>query len=223
MGLRFGAVYPDTRPGFQRAKEATLRSTTGQAYLGISKAINTMTGGTDYEKGLASPTPEMVRHLAQTAGGGVLREFEKTLDSSVKAMTGEKVKMSGIPVLGRFYGEVDDDQVQASRYYDKGRTIDKLQASLKAAQAAGDGAAMLKLIEENPELGLARAHDQVQRDIAKLNKAAISTVDDPATIKAIDQARVDTMRSLNEAIRAMEAAEGKVTPGQRLRAAVTGK
>jgi hypothetical protein len=210
----------DNRPGYQRAKEATLRSTTGQAYLGISKAINWATGGTAYEKGLASPTPEMVRYIAQTAGGGVLRELEKTVDSSVKAMTGEKVKKSGIPIVGRFYGEVDDDQVQASRYYEKAKDLDRLQSSQKAAQTAGDGAAMTRIIEDNPELALARSFDQVQREIAKLNKAAISTVDDPATIKAIDQARVEAMRGLNDAVKAMEQAEGKLTPGQRLKAAM---
>lgn len=129
----------------------------------------------------------------------------------------------GASVFAKCIPVVDDDQVQASRYYDKGRALDKLQNSLKAAQAAGDGAAMLKLIEENPELGMARAHDQVQREIAKLNKAAVNTVGDRDTIQAIDKARVDAMRGLNDAIKAMEEAEGKVTPGQRLRAAVAGK
>lgn len=210
----------DSRPGYQRAKESTLRSTTGQAYLGISKALNALTGGTAYEAGAVSPTPERVRYIAQTAGGGVLREIEKTIDSSVKAARGEKVRMSGIPVAGRFYGEVDADQVQQSRYYERGKQLDKVQSSLAAAKAAGDGEAMVRMIEANPDALLIKAHDKIQRDLAKLNKLAVSTVNDTATIKAIDEARLETMRSLNTVIKEMEDARTPPTLAQKLRGAV---
>jgi hypothetical protein len=207
----------DNRPGYQRAKESTLRSPTGQAYLGISRAINALTGGTAYEAGLASPTPERVRYIAQVAGGGVLREFEKSVDGIIKTARAEDVKPSGIPVFGRFYGEVDDDQVAQSRYYERGKRLDQLQGSLKAAQAAGDGEAMTRMLEQHPEAAMIALHDRVHRELAKLNKLAVATVDDPTTIKAIDEARVAQMRVLNEAVEQLEAANAKATLGQRLR------
>lgn len=210
----------DNRPGFARAKESTLRAATGQAYLGISKAINQLAGGTPYEAGVVSPSPERLKYLAETVGGGVLREIEKTVDSSVKAAKGDKVKMSGIPVLGRFYGEVDADQVEQSRYYKQGRKLDTLQSSLKAAEKAGDGQAMIRMIEEHPEAVMIKAQDKVQRDLAKLNKLAVTTIGDPDTTKAIDEARIQTMKSLNEAVKDLEQASGKVTLGQKLRGAV---
>ncbi len=210
----------DNRPGYQRAKEATQRSTTGQGYLGISKAINDLTGGTPYEKGMASPSPEMIRYLAQTVGGGVLRELEKSVDSSVRAINGEKVKTTGIPALGRFYGEVDDDQVQMSRYYDQASKINKLQSSLSAAKKAGDGEAVKRMYKENPELKMAQAQDEIQAALSKLNKLAVTTVNDPEGIKAVDQKRVQAMRALNEAIREQEKAASPPTLGQRLRGVV---
>ena len=214
----------DNRPGLARAKEATQRSTTGQVYMGISKAINITMGGTDYEAGIASPTPERVRYLAQTVGGGVLRELEKTINASTAKARGEKVNVSQIPVVGRFAGEVDDDQVQKSRYFESGKKLDKLESSFKAMQKAGDGDAAEKYVEQHPELAMVKPFHHIQTVIGKLNRQAVQTIGDTEAIKDIDQSRVDLMRTLNEAVLEMEkdvAKEtGKVTLGERIKAAV---
>ena len=209
----------DNRPGFQRARESTHRNLTGQAYLEISRIINTMTGGTAYERGAASPTPERIRYIAQVVGGGVLRELEKTVDSAHKAIIGEKVKPSGIPVVGRFYGEVDADRAVESRYYETGRKLDKLQQSLTAAKRAGDEAAVERLAS-TPEAALIRAHDKVQRRIAELNKLAATTVNDREMMKILDEARRAEMRGLMDALRELEESTGQVTPAQRIRKAI---
>ncbi len=104
--------------------------------------------------------------------------------------------------------------------YDKGMKLDKLQTTLKAAEQAGDGEALTRIIEQHPEAALIKAHDKVQRDLAKLNKLAVTTIGDPEAIKAIDEARVETMKSLNTVVKEMEDASGKVTLGQKLRGAV---
>lgn len=206
----------DGRPGAARAKESTQRSTTGQAYIGISKAINTLAGGTPYQAGVVSPTPERVRYIAQTVGGGVLREVEKTINASTAAAAGGKVKSSQIPVLGRFYGEVDDDQVAMTRYYEGSKKLKTLESSLNAAKKAGDGAAMVKMLEEHPEAAFIKAQSRVQSEISKLNKAAVGTVDNPEVMKVIDSARVEKMKALTGAIEEMERARGKVTLGDRI-------
>lgn len=207
----------DGRPGAARAKESTQRSTTGQAYIAISKAINTLAGGTPYEAGVVSPTPERVRYLAQTVGGGVLREIEKTINATTTAASGGKVKSSQIPVLGRFYGEVDDDQVAMTRYYDNSKKLKTLESSLNAAKQAGDGAAMVKMLEEHPEAAFIKSQTKVQSEISKLNKQAVSTVNNPEVMKVIDAARVERMKALTEALEEMERARGKTTLGDRLR------
>lgn len=207
----------DTRPGVARTKESTQRSTTGQAYMGISKAINSLTGGTDYEAGAMSPTPERLRYLAQTVGGGVLREIEKTINASTAAARGDKVKMSQIPVAGRFYGEVDGDQVRMSRYFENSRKLDQLETTKKTIIKAGDAAALEKLQKDHPEIALIGLGNRVQSAVSSLNKMAVQTIGDPASVKTIDENRVAAMDVLNEAVKALEADTTKPALGAKIK------
>ena len=207
----------DTRPGVARTKEATQRSTTGQAYMGISKAINAMTGGTDYEAGKLSPTPERLRYIAQTVGGGVLREIEKTINASTAATYGRDVKPSALPVVGRFYGEVDDDQVKTSRYFENSTKLDKLENTVKIMTKAGDAQALDKLMAAHPEVALVKLGNKVQTAVAKLNKNAIESVSDADGIRAIDESRVEIMDVLNQAVSQLEKETTPPTPAEKIK------
>lgn len=207
----------DVRPGFARAKESTQRALTGQAYLGISKAINKLSGGTDYEAGMVSPTPERLQYLAQVAGGGLLRELEKTINLTDATMQGDELKQNKIPVVGRLFGQVDEDAVNKSRYFEASKKFDKLQAGLKAAQKAGDADAVRKMLDANPELMLGPTQDRIAQQIAKLNKVAALTINDREQLKQLDEVRLAYMKNLNEAIKQQEEQSGKKTPGQKLR------
>lgn len=208
----------DPRPGFARAKESTLRSPTGQVYAGVSKLINKATLGTDYDAGKLSPTPEMLQYLAQVAGGGLLRETEKIINGSIAAANGEKLAANKVPLVGRFYGEVDADQVQKSRYIEAGLKIDRAQAALASANKAGDAAAMVKIIKDNQAaLAMGDSQNQVAGDIAKLNKLAIANAGDREKEKQIDEARIAVMRSLNTGIERMEKQNNRPTIADRLK------
>jgi len=207
----------DTRPGAARAKEATQRSTTGQAYIGISKAINSLTGGTDYEAGKVSPTPERLRYIAQTVGGGVLREIEKTINASTAASRGEDVKSSAIPVLGRFYGEVNGDQVKTSRYFDNAAKLDKLETTKRTMTKAGDAEALAKLTADHPEIALIQLGNKVHSSVVKLNKIAATTIGDVETMKELDATRVQIMDQLNQALEGLEKETQKPTLGDKIK------
>lgn len=213
----------DNRPGAARAKESTQRTTTGQVYIGISEAINRLTGGSSYEAGLASPTPERVRYLAQTVGGGVLRELENGINASTAAGRGEKVKSSQIPVVGRFYGEVDADQVQASRYFENSRTLRKAESSFKAMANAGDAQALEKFVRDRPEFLMAAHMREMQKAISELNKLAVTVIDNPKLMTEIDAARAELMKTANGVVKDMETKTDKErgrgpSLGDRLRA-----
>lgn len=195
----------DNRPGFQRAKEKTKRTPTGQMYLGITKAINSLTGGDDYEAGFISPSPEKARYLAEAIGGGLLREIEKSVDLSMKVPGQKETKPSGIPFIGRFYGETDSDAVAQSRYY---KSVDKAksaESSINLAKAAGDGEAMRRIYEKRPEAKTIPLINRVQPKLAKLNKLAVSQLNDSENIQKIDEARLKWMRATNKKILEMEA------------------
>lgn len=214
----FGAET-DNRPGVNRVRESTQRSTTGQAYMGISKAMNTATGGSDYEAGAVSPTPEMVRYLAQTVGGGVLREIEKTINASTASARGDKVKASQIPVLGRFYGEVENDDVQRSRYFKTDQEMKKLTSVSRELKKSGTDADMDAYEKKHPELEAVNDWQRAERRIAKLNKLAVETINDPKELRSIDADRAEEMRDLNQTLLDMEKATGKTTPAEEVRKA----
>lgn len=207
----------DTRPGTARAKEATQRSTTGQAYIGISKAINSMTGGTDYQAGAMSPTPERIRYIAQTVGGGVLREVEKTINASTAASRGEPVKSSAIPVVGRFYGEVNSSDVTKSRYFENAKRLDQLESTKRSMIKDGNADALAAFNAAHPEMALIQLGNKVQSSVEKLNKLAVSTIGDVKTMQELDASRVEIMDLLNQAVEGLEKETEKPTLGEKVK------
>ena len=79
------------------------------------------------------------------------------------------------------------------------------------------------MLKEHPEIVMIAAQNRVQASIAKLNKLAMTVINDRETMKTVDEARVMNMRALNEAIEQQEKLAGKVTPGQKLREAFKGE
>lgn len=196
----------DTRPGFTMGREGTQRSFTGQAYIGISKAINSLTGGNDFAQGLASPAPEEVRYVFTTVGGGVFRELEKILNASVLTAQGEDLKAREVPLGSRFAGEVDDDDLQRSRFFKNSSKIEKLEAQLKGLSKEGRGDEVRKLIDDNPLVKLYELNDEVRSNVTKLNKLASESINDKDALKRIDEARTTYMRALNDKVLEMEKA-----------------
>lgn len=196
----------DTRPGFAMARESTQRAPTGQAYVGISKAINSLSGGNDFARGLASPSPEEVRYVFTTLGGGVYRELEKVLNASLLTAQGETLKAREVPFGSRFAGEVEDADVQRGRYFKNNAKLEKLEAQLKGLSKEGRGEELRALVKDNPEIQLYELNNQVSAELAKLNKLAAQSINDRETLKRIDEVRTQYMRALNDKMRELEKA-----------------
>ena len=112
-------------------RESTERMPTGAIYEASAKGVNWITGGSDYRKGGWSPTPEEMRYITMTIGGGLLREVEKMANAGILSAKGESVPGQQIPLAGRFAGVVDDDKVQQSRYFKNTEKIDALRSEMK--------------------------------------------------------------------------------------------
>ena len=111
-----------------RVPEATQRTFTGQAYMGISKAINSLTGGTDYRRGnsvntWACTVPGPKLSAADPAQAGEGHQRHRHGQPRREGQTG------AVPITGRFYGEVDRDRVDMSRYYEAGKKIRRVESS----------------------------------------------------------------------------------------------
>lgn len=165
-----------------------------------------MTGGNDFAKGLASPAPEQVRYVFTTVGGGVYRELEKILNASTLMAQGETLKAREVPFGSRFAGEVDDQDLQRSRFFKNTAQIDKLEAQLKGLSKAGRGDEARKLLADQPLVKLYEMNDEVRNNVTKLNKLAGESINDKDALKRIDEARTTYMRMLNDKVLEMEKA-----------------
>lgn len=194
----------DTRPGFTLGRESTQRAPTGQAYIGISKAINSISGGNDFKKGLASPTPEDIKYVFNTMGGGVYRELEKAFNASALMAQGQTLKAREVPLGGRFAGEVEDQDLQRSRFFKNTKKIDTLEAEYKGFAKAGRKDEAAALLKKEPLAKLYEMNDDIRRSIAELNKLAAMKIDDKETLKKIDERRNKLYTILNERVRKME-------------------
>jgi hypothetical protein len=208
----------DPRPGYMVGRESTMRAASGEVYAGIAEAINSVSGGREFSKGLASPTPEEVRYAIMAVGGGLLREIEKSTNAVVAKSRGDKVPAHQVPLMAKFVGEVDDDAVQKARFYKSSGKINALEAELKALAAAGRSTD--EFVKDNPLAMLYPLNDKVNSTLAKLNKAVAQSMTDREALKELDAARVETMRALNEQVRALEKASDKVGAAVKINEAV---
>jgi hypothetical protein len=209
----------DPRPGYMVGRESTMRAPSGEVYTGIAKAINSISGGREFSKGLASPTPEEVRYATMAVGGGLLREIEKSINGVITKSQGGKVPAHQVPLLAKFVGEVDDDAVQKARFYKSSSKISALEAELKALSAKGTDTD--KFVEDNPLSMLYPLNDKINSNLAKLNKAVAENLTDREALKELDAARVETMRALNEQVRELEKASDKASAAAKINAVNT--
>lgn len=200
--------YPnDFRPGYMRGRESTMRLPSGEVYKDIAKAVNYVTSmGHNNRRGdYLSPTPEQVRYFVLGYTGGVLRELEKTTNASIMADRGEDVPERMKPVIGRFYGEVDDDQVQQSRYIKNQEKVQALAGELAILRKGRDSEGMRKLQAQEPTVRLDAYADNVQRQLSALGKQARDHMDDQERLHRIDRQRTEIMRKFNARIQQEEA------------------
>ena len=104
----------------------------------------------------------------------------------------------------RFAGEVDDQDLQRSRYFKNTDRLEKLEAQLKGLSKEGRGEEVRALVKDNPEIKLYELGNEVQTEITKLNKLAGERINDKEAMKRIDAARTLYMRALNHKVREME-------------------
>lgn len=153
----------DPTPGYTRAKDAATWYGTQ-----IAKFLNFASGGTKYQPGVISPTPDQIDYLIGQATGGVGRELGKLATTVEKKYTGEDLPAYKIPVVGRFYGEATGSAAEASRFYKNLERINKLDNEIKGRkenhEPLGD------FLSENPEARLAKRGREIQGDIKKLKE-----------------------------------------------------
>jgi hypothetical protein len=184
-------------PGYTRGRDNASALSTGLAY-----AVNLLSGGTEFKKGVISPTPDQIDYLIGQVTGGVGREVlkvEKAIGATVK---GEELATFNIPIVGRMVGDIKQKTVETSRFYDNIKSMNEHQQEIDGRLKQGED--IDSYLEKYPEAAMYKYADRVYNKINKLKqkrKALKESGGDDADLKAYDDAILEIMTNFNETLR----------------------
>lgn len=183
-------------PGYTRAKDSANFVSTK-----LAEYMNLASGGTAYQKGLISPTPEHLEFLLGQALGGVGREGLKFAQTIEKGYTGKELPPYKIPLIGRFYGETKSSAAESNRFYKNLERLNSLKAEIDGRKK--DRVPLGDFLQENPEARLATRANEIYSDVKKLRERREKLVERDApreSVKAVETQITNKMRLLNEQV-----------------------
>jgi hypothetical protein len=184
-------------PGYTRAKDNASALSTGLAYT-----VNLLSGGTEFKKGVVSPTPDQIDYLIGQITGGVGREVlkvEKAIGATVK---GEDLATFNIPIVGRMIGDVKQKTVETSRFYDNIKSMNEHQQEIDGRLKQGED--IDAYLDKYPEAAMYKYADKIYNKITKLKqkrKKLKESGGDDADLKAYDDAILEIMTTFNETLK----------------------
>jgi hypothetical protein len=187
-------------PGYTRAREGANWLSTN-----LAEFLNYASGGTKYQPGVLSPTPEQIEYLVGQVFGGVGREAIKLTTSIEKTATGEDLPPYKIPLYGRFVGETKSSAAESNKFYKNMERLNRLDLEVKGRRE--DREPIGDFMRENPETRLLPLANKTYKDVQALRKrrAALLEKDAPKeSIQAVEKMITRRMQVLNDRVRAME-------------------
>ena len=187
-------------PGYTRARDTA-------SYLSkqLSYFLNIASGGTKYQKGVISPTPDQIDYLIGQVTGGVGREIGKIEQTLTSGVTGEELPSYKIPLVGRFYGDVNAQSAQANRFYENITKMANYENEIKGRQENREN--VQEFLQQHPEARLYRQANTVENEIAKLNRRKRELLEkgaDKEQIKRIDEQKTRMMQQFNDRVKQAE-------------------
>ncbi|MFZ2541006.1 MAG: LPD38 domain-containing protein, partial [Gallionella sp.] len=190
----FNSMKPT--PGFTRNKDtATIWSKL------IAEGVNFASGGTEYTPGTFSPTADQIDYLIGQATGGVGRETGKVVQTVESVATGEALPTHKIPLVGRFYGDTENQSSQGNKYYANLKRLNLLDAEWDGLRK--DHLPTDKFKRDNPEYRLIIRAQGADRNIQMLKKQKRKLIEKDATraqVQRVEERITREMRKLNEAV-----------------------
>ena len=182
-------------PGFTRTKDSA-----SALSKGIAEAINTITGGTEFQPGRFSPTPDQIDYLIGQVTGGVGREITKVMASADSAVTGEELPMYKVPIAGRLVGTSSDNAAMRDRFYDNVRMLNMHEAEIKGRREKQEPT--LDYIREHPETRYIRMATATETQVRNLQKRKRQMIEDGKreSVKLIDAQIAAKMKRLNDMV-----------------------
>lgn len=126
----------DRQPGHQRAKDSA-----SSFSMGVSKALNRITGGDEFIPGAISWSPDQIDYVIGTLTGGLGRELMKAQQTVTAPILGNDLPLHRVPVVSRFVGSTEGVSGNSEVFY---RNLERVYSA------------------ENQHRGLARSQRQDQ-------------------------------------------------------------
>lgn len=190
----------DPTPGYTRTKDVA--TTLGK---GIAQFLNAASGGTKYKPGVINFTGDQIDFLAGQAGGGIYRELAKVEQTITSKVTGEELPSYKMPLVGRFYGNADENAAQSQRFYSNLTRLNEheneIKGRLKNREPLGD------YFKEYPEARLIKMANSVEYNIRKLKQRRQLLKErggNEQAVKNINDNIVRLMKRLNERVESTE-------------------
>jgi hypothetical protein len=187
-------------PGYTRS-----RDTATSVSKWVSEFLNKASGGTKYQKGEISPTPDQLDFLAGQLTGGAGREIMKVEQVIESKFTGEKVPEYKRPIIGKIYGDTKSDAAISNEFY---RNITKMadyeHEIVGRAKHKEDVQAFIK---DHPESVLWKGANNIENDISELNKIKREMRErnrPKEDIEKLDRKRYEIMKMFNDRVEELE-------------------
>jgi len=196
-------------PGYTRS-----RDTATSVSKWVSEFLNKASGGTKYQKGAISPTPDQLDFLAGQLTGGVGREIMKVEQVIESKFTGEKVPEYKKPIIGKIYGDTKSDPAISNKFY---RNITKMaDFEHEIVGRAKNKEDVQAFIKEHPESVLWKGANNVENDISELNRMRREMRErkrPKEDIEKLDRKRYEIMQMFNNRVEELE--EGRSRTAKR--------
>lgn len=185
-------------PGFTRSRDSS--SVISQE---LSRYLNYLSGGTDAAKGAISPTADQIDYLIGQLTGGVGREALKLAKTVETQVTGEELPTYSIPLIGRFFGNVNENAAVASAFYRNLTELNVHKAELDDIREKKGN--VQEYLRENPEARLVQSAQAQYRNIQNLKKLRRELLarDEKERAKKVEERINQQMKRLNERYREM--------------------
>lgn len=165
----------------------------------LATAINWATGGTDYQPGALSPTPEQIDYLIGYVTGGVGREISKTAQTIRHLTTGEELPAYRLPLIGSYIGAAAGASATRARFYENLLELNKHEAEIKGRRK--DRVDARDYIAAHPEARLVEFANLTERQVQALQRRKRTLLErgaEPAQVRTIEERITALMRRLNE-------------------------
>ena len=190
-------------PGYLRSREGA-----SEINKMLSKFLNYASGGTEFKKGVVSPTADALDYLTGQVTGGTGREIMKVGELAKSVSTGEELPSYRVPLAGRFYGDTESKAADSQRFYENVTRMAEHENEIKGRRKAGyQGQTVAEYIRENPESRLWQQANNVENQISQLNKKKKNLQErgaDKDKILMIDNQKQMAMKRFNDRIKALE-------------------